>query len=186
MPAQERMQGFVQPSQVVHDFGIEPGMRVADFGAGSGVYTHQIAKLLEQKGRIYAIDIQKDLLRRISNEAAQYNHSHVDVIWSDLEHEGGSRLADNFLDVVLMSNVLFQLENKKATLLEAKRILKPSGRLIIIDWSDSFGGLGPHPSQVVTPERALQLIQEVGFTTYRTFATGDNHYGLMMPRALQT
>jgi ubiquinone/menaquinone biosynthesis C-methylase UbiE len=180
------MEGFVQPRLLVNDFGIEPGMLVADFGAGSGVFTHAIADLLERKGRVYAIDVQRDLLRRIKNEANRRNQPHVDVVWSDLEHEGGSKLADETTDFVLMSNILFQLQNRQTALQEAARILKPTGRLVIIDWSDPSVRVGPHRSQMITQEQAIELLRSIGFIKYHAFEAGNHHYGLMLPRPAYT
>src|SRR5437588_7612192 len=58
-------------------------------------------------------------------------------IWADLEKPRASKLADRRADLVLISNLLFQLSDKKAPLKEAWRILKPAGRLAVIDWEDS-------------------------------------------------
>lgn len=154
-------------------------MKVADFGAGSGAYVFAIAEQLAGHGVVYAIDIQKDLLRRIANEA-HHRHVHgVEVIWADLEVPGASKLADKSIDIVLISNALFQLEDKSAPFIEAKRILKPAGILGVIDWSESFGGLGPTAAHVVTREKARQLAEWAGFALVREFPAGAHHYGLV-------
>lgn len=171
--------GFAHPARNVAALGVQPWMKVADFGAGSGAYVFAIAELLAGEGTVYAIDIQKDLLRRIANEA---NHRHlrkVEVIWADLEIPGASKLADKSVDIVLISNILFQLDDKSAPFVEAKRILKPEGSLAVIDWSESFGGLGPTAAHVVTREKARQLAEWAGFGLVREFSAGAHHYGLM-------
>lgn len=178
--------GFARPSHNTTFFGIEPGMHVADFGAGSGVYVHEIAKALAHSGRVYAIDVQRDLLRRIKNDATRHGYKNVDVIWSDLEHESSSKLANHSIDRVLISNVLFQLQHKDPVFVEAHRILKPNGTLIIIDWSDSFGGLGPVREDVITREEAHELAESHGFELIRFFDAGTHHYGIILKKASQS
>ena len=85
---------FAHPKRNVGALGVEPGMQVADFGSGSGIYILHIAEALENTGRVYAIDVQRDLLRRVKNEANRRGFKNVDIIWTDLEHPGSSKLAD--------------------------------------------------------------------------------------------
>jgi len=172
-------EGFAHPKRNVAALGVSPGMSVADFGSGSGIYVLHIAEALLNSGRVFAIDVQLDLLKRVKNEANRRGFKNVDVIWTDLEHPGSSKLADRTLDLVLISNLLFQLENKAAVLTEAGRVLKPAGRLAIIDWAESFGGLGPVKSDVVSREKALELAKENGFELLREFPAGAHHYGLI-------
>ncbi|MEK7156799.1 MAG: methyltransferase domain-containing protein [Patescibacteria group bacterium] len=174
-----KTEGFAHPKRNVAALGIEPGMSVADFGSGSGIYVLHIAEALENSGRVYAIDVQRDLLRRVKNEANRRGFKNVDIIWTDLEHPGSSKLADKTLDLVLISNLLFQIENKAAVLTEAGRVLKPAGRLAIIDWAESFGGLGPLKNDVVPEEKARELAKQSGFELQREFPAGAHHYGLI-------
>ena len=181
MPTQTPLDtaNFAHPRRNVAALGVEPGMAVADFGSGSGVYVLHIAEALENHGRVYAIDVQQDLLKRVKNEAHRRGFKNVEVIWTDLERAGSSKLTDKTLDLVLISNLLFQLENKGAVLAEAWRILKPAGRLAIIDWSESFGGMGPQKADVVGKDAALALAKENGFELQREFSAGAHHYGLI-------
>lgn len=173
-------QGFAHPPRTIAALGIQSGMHVADFGSGSGAYVLGIAKQLEGSGHIYAIDVQRDLLRRVKNEAHKEGYKNLDIIWCDLEMPRASKLADRHLDLVLVSNLLFQVEKKEAVLAEAWRILKPSGRLAIIDWGDSFGGMGPQKRDVVSKDRALELARSSGFDLIKTFDAGAHHYGLLL------
>lgn len=175
--------GFAHPGRNVATLGVTPGMKVADFGSGSGAYVLAIAKELSGSGHVYAVDIQKDLLRRTHNEAIQRGYKNVEIIWGDLEAPGGSKIADNALELVLISNLLFQVEDKRAVMAEAKRILRPNGRLAVIDWSDSFGGMGPHKDDIVKKEDVLTLGRTVELTFVKEFSAGAHHYGLIFRRA---
>ena len=80
-------------------------------------------------------------------------------------------------------------ENKTAVLKEASRILRPNGRLAVIDWRESpLGGgwrMGPQKADVVTREAAEALAREAGFELEREFSAGAHHYGLIFRPASQ-
>ncbi|MBI4136187.1 MAG: methyltransferase domain-containing protein [Candidatus Vogelbacteria bacterium] len=180
---------FSDPKTVINHFNLTEGMTVADFGAGSGAYALAMARRVGATGRVYAIDVQKELLARLAREAdlevrlpkgsLASRIINVEVIWGDLERAGGSTLADQSVDFVLVANLLFQVSAKYTLALEAKRILKPDGRLAVIDWQESFGGLGPPAPQVTRPEEAKKIMVQAGFLFLKDFPAGDHHYGLM-------
>lgn len=176
--------GFAHPTRNTRALQIQPGMRIADFGAGSGFYVFAIAEELANSGAVYAVDVQKELLRRISRTAQKEGLKNVHVLVADLEKQKSTKLADGTLDLVLMSNILFQLNDKRAALEEARRILKSSGALAVIDWSESFGGMGPQPKAVFSKDAAQKLLSESGFTLSRTFDAGAHHYGLILKKTV--
>ena len=173
---------FAHPKRNISVLGIEPGMKVADFGSGSGAYVLLIAERLEGFGRVYAVDIQRDLLRRIANETTRRGYKNVEVLWGNLEQPGGSKIGDGSVDLVLVSNLLFQVEHKENVILEAYRVLRAGGKVAIIDWQESFGGMGPHRHDVVMKATALAMAQAAGFELVREFPAGAHHYGLTMRR----
>ena len=173
---------FARPAHNVTALGVTPGMKIADFGSGSGAHVLAIAESLANSGHVYAIDVQRDLLRRTKNEAHKRGFKNVEVLWGDLEYAGASKIADGVLDMVLVSNLLFQINNKDAVMREAWRILKQAGKLVIIDWSDSFRGMGPQEIDVVTKENAKSLAISNGFELMREFTAGSHHFGLIFRR----
>ncbi len=178
---------FVHPKRNIGAFDIQGGMKVADFGSGSGAYTLLIAERLGGSGHVYAIDVQKDLLRRTANEAEKRGLKNVEVIWADLETPRASKLADASIDLVLISNLLFQVPDKVAILREARRIVKPRGQVAVIDWSASSQGVGPRTEDVVSKNAAIELARSVGLGLVREFAAGTHHYGLILrPTAEKT
>ena len=178
-------QGFAHPKRNIGALDIQGGMKVADFGSGSGAYVLLIAERLLGSGHVYAIDVQKDLLRRTANEAEKRGFKNVEVIWADLEAPRASKLASNSIDLVLISNLLFQVPDKLAVLREARRIVKPRGQVAVIDWSDSFGGMGPQREDVVKKEQAIELAQSAGLGLVREFAAGAHHWGLIFRPAAE-
>ena len=171
---------FSDPKHNIEQLGLSDGNVVADLGAGSGFYTIEAAKAVAPRGRVYAIDVQKDLLERLKKEAERIHVRNIEVLAGDLEKLGGSKLRESSCDVAIASNVLFMLDDKKSFLLEAKRILKLNGRLLVIDWSASFNQMGPHPDHVVYKDEALKMAKSVGFEFDREISAGAHHYGIIM------
>jgi len=171
--------GFAHPARNVAALGVGPGMKVADFGAGSGAYVLTMAEALSGSGTVYAIDIQKDLLRRIKSETEHRGFTNVEILCGDLEVSHGSKLKDGILELVLISNLLFQVKDKKAVIAEAARVLRTGGRLAIIDWAESFGGMGPTKEDVVAKEKAYELARSTGLLFADEFEAGAHHYGLI-------
>jgi ubiquinone/menaquinone biosynthesis C-methylase UbiE len=140
---------FTDPIKNVEQLRVRLGSFVADLGSGSGHYAMALARAVGDKGKVFAVDIQKDLLTKLKVEANHSGVSNIDTIWGDVEKIGGSKIKSDYIDDVVISNLLFQVKEKEILAQEAQRILKKDGRLLIIDWSDSFGGLGPKPDSVV-------------------------------------
>lgn len=170
---------FTNPDESVKSFELLPGMQVADLGAGSGSFVLVSAKMVGENGKVYAVDIQKELLPKIKREAEKEGYFNVEVIWGDVEKVGGSKLADSSIDVVIASNILFQVEDRESFIAEIKRVLKPNkGKVFVIDWQDSFGGIGPETKSVVSLDECKKIFTRDGFDFYKKFPTGPHHYGL--------
>ncbi len=168
---------FLNPKTAVAGMGFREGMKVADFGAGSGEYAFALARMVRESGEVYALDVQKEIVHHIADRVRQEGFENLKVIWGDVEKEGGSHLPDASMDGVLLSNILNQSSERPTLMREAKRVLKKGGRVVLIDWSDSFGGLGPHPSDVVTTGSARRIAEEAGLVFEREIPAGDHHWG---------
>lgn len=169
---------FVVPDVVSSHFHLRPGDSVADFGAGNGSFMSVLSRLVGPQGQVYAIEIQKNLAETLSSRVRSERLSNVKVLWGDIEEEGGTKVESGVLDAALISNSLFQMEDKATALREVSRTLRSGGKLFIIDWSESWGGVGPQSSHVLTESEARDLAEAEGFTFERTFDAGSHHYGL--------
>ena len=174
---------FADPESNVKQFGLTPGMHIADLGAGSGAYTFPAAKAVSPNGKVYSCEVQKDLITRMRNDAAQQHLTNIEFLWSNIEKGGGTKLGDRSMDGVIVSNVLFIVEDRAGFLAEIKRITKPNGHVYFIDWSDSFGGMGPHPDQVISAAKTTELFTQYGFVQERTFESGAHHYGIIFKKS---
>lgn len=168
---------FVIPETVTSQFLLREGDRVADFGAGSGFFLRSLATAVGPMGKIYACEIQKVLVEKLTDQARLAGLSNVIPLWCDLEEVGGIKIPDNTLDAGILVNTLFQLQFKEITLKEIKRTLKPGGSLHLVDWSESYGGIGPKEKDVINKEEAITLCESVGFGYERDFVAGEHHYG---------
>ncbi len=174
---------FADPQVASTHFHLHEGDSVADFGAGSGHFMKPLSLAVGKSGRVYLCDIQKNLVEALGVRAHELRLRNIHPLWCDFETIGGTKLKDSMLDAGLISNALFQLTDKETALKEISRVLRKGGRLFIIEWSDSFGGLGPQPGDVVREEDARVLAEQAGFTLDKTFPAGDHHYGLAYRKA---
>lgn len=172
---------FASPSAILSELNIAPGMAVADLGAGNGAFTVPLARMVGPQGRVYAVEIQRTLVESLAAQIGKTGLS-VQVLWGDLERLGGTKIADKSCDMVIASNVFFMLENRSACISEIARILKPQGRVAVIDWSEGADGIGPHPEMVVTQAALETLFTAAGFAKQKEFAAGSHHYGLIFSR----
>lgn len=170
---------FSTPRENVLQLGLHEGMKVGDFGAGSGHYSRAAAAMVGSSGRVYAIDVQEDVLKHLKLNTHIHRQGIIDTIWGDIEKPGGSHLRDASLDAAILANTLFQIENRPGLLGEIKRVLKPDGKLMVVDWAGSYGGMGPAIEQVVSEHDAEALFINGGFHKVKSFRAGPHHYGII-------
>ncbi|MDE1924714.1 MAG: methyltransferase domain-containing protein [Patescibacteria group bacterium] len=170
---------FLHPKRAVRAAKIHEGMRVADFNAGAGFFTRAAARAAGPEGVVWAVDANRDLLPRIKNLSVGEGLHNVEVMHGDVSRAEGSNLPAESFDFCLAANLLFGVEDKAATLREMRRVLKPRGKALVIDWRGSFGGLGPHPSHVVTAAAAKELAGDEGFTILEDIPAGEYHWGFV-------
>lgn len=170
---------FADPRQAILHMGLREGMKVGDLGTGSGHYAFAAAPIVGESGRVYAVDIQEDVLLRLRNEAAHRSIRTIETVWGNFEKRGGTMLKDHSLDAVILSNTLFQLEHKEGAIAEIQRVLKPGGKLLVIDWAGAYGGMGPLPHHVVSEHAAEELFITGGFHKVKGFRAGPHHYSIL-------
>jgi len=93
---------------------------------------------------------------------------------------GGSKLRDEAVDAAVVANVLFQIEHKQEFIAEVRRVLKPKGRLLLVDWKSSFGGLGPTALHIISEPVGRRLFESSGFSFERSVNAGVHHWGAVM------
>ncbi|MFY9462463.1 MAG: methyltransferase domain-containing protein [Candidatus Sungiibacteriota bacterium] len=170
---------FLHPERTIGRLDVKKGMTVADFGAGSGFFTIALARLVGESGKVYAIDIQKFSLDLIKSKAHIENLLNIETVWADLELPQGSHLPAESVDLVVISNILFQSEKKLEVMREAYRVLKPQGRIAVIEWDETPFAGGPPAEMRIAKRAAQSLLGQAGFILDREFEAGSHHYGLL-------
>jgi ubiquinone/menaquinone biosynthesis C-methylase UbiE len=169
---------FANPDKNVASLMLREGMRVADFGAGSGYLTVALARKVGHTGHVYAVEVKKPLVKRLENEIKSLGLSNVDCICGDIEKHRGSKLADGLVDAVIISNLLSQTEDRLGVIDEAKRILKKGGKVLLVDWEKSSTS-NPNPSHLLSPRKAEELFIKRGFAFIENIAPSSHHYGII-------
>ncbi len=174
---------FSNPEKNIEHLNLKEGAVVADFGSGSGHYVLPISNIVGDSGKVYAVDIQKSLLMKLQKDITQKSIKNIETVWGDVENVGGSKLRASSLDAVVASNILFQVDSKSGFVHECNRVLKPGGKVLLVDWSESFGGIGPQPQSVVDEETAKKLFEQGGFALKESMSAGNHHYGMIFIKA---
>jgi ubiquinone/menaquinone biosynthesis C-methylase UbiE len=158
---------FSDPRSNVLQMGLREGMKVGDFGAGSGHYSIAAAGVVGRDGKVYAIDVQEDVLKHLLDSAERQTngasrHS-IQTIWGNIEKAGGTKLK----------------EHKEDAVKELKRVIKSGGKLLVVDWAGAYGGMGPAPHHVVSESQAEELFIRGGFYKAKSFRAGVHHYAIL-------
>lgn len=171
---------FLDPLSALKQFGVYGAQDIADLGCGSGHFSLCAAPRLEG-GRVFSIDIQKEMLDRLVAEAKHLGHKNIHPIWADLSNRNGVPLKEHSIDKAIASNILFQIDDRETLASEIKRMLKPSGKVLVVDWhpDDNFG---PHPKHALTKKEASDLFLRHGFIFEQEIDAGDHHYGMIFKR----
>lgn len=169
---------FVIPAVVTSHFHIREGDTVADFGSGVGYFIPELSKRAGPTGRVYACEIQKALIERLGAQAHEMGNHNVHPLWCDIEEEDGVKVLTGTVDIGILINTLFSVEDKDSAIKEMARTLRSGGKFFVVDWTESFGGLGPTPEHIVSEEDVKALFESNGFIFDAEYPAGAHHYGL--------
>ncbi|KKS71166.1 MAG: Methylase involved in ubiquinone/menaquinone biosynthesis [Parcubacteria group bacterium GW2011_GWF2_42_7] len=153
---------FTDPVKNLRAFGIREDAVVADLGAGTGFYSVAAG--------------HKDFLMTIKNKVRDARLNNVEILWGDVEKSGGTKLRDSIVDSVIASNILHQVKDKEKFILEIKRILKPRGRVLLVDLSP-FSVLGA--KMIIPKNKAREVFEKAGLVFEREIDAGAHHYGMI-------
>jgi FkbM family methyltransferase len=169
---------FSDPIKNLKQLGFREDMIVADLGAGTGFYSIAAGHLVPN-GKVYAIEVVKDYVTTIKNKVHEAHLSNVQCFWGNIEKKGGTKIRDGIVDRVVVSNVLFQIEDKEAFVEEIKRISKKGAKVLLIDWSDTSSFL-PNKEKFIPKDKVLKLFNKNGFVSEREIDAGEHHYGIIL------
>lgn len=173
--------GFLNPDQLVERLKIAPGMKIADFGCGSGYLSFELAKKTGPEGKVYAIDVLTSALESVRSQMKLRGIYNIEIIRANLEILGSSKLSDESCDMVVMANILFQTQKKAGVVLEANRVLKPGGAMVFLEWRPDAKIGPPSVGMAIPPESIKEMVKKLNLnlTLEREFEAGSYHYGLI-------
>ncbi len=151
------------------------GMSYADIGCGVGYFTLPVAERIGSHGRVYAVDIQAEMLEELARRAHARGLSNIlTVRCTDREIP----ITSDSVDACCLANAFHELENPSVFLREIHRLLKPGGRFFVIDWKPIETPMGPPLSERVPLERLMENVRAAGFVRLREHEIYPYHYVL--------
>ena len=167
---------FTDPLKNLKTLGLREDEIVADLGAGTGFYSLP-AGTLAPRGKVYAVELQKDFLETIKSKIKEAHLKNVEIIWGNVERDGGTKIGNDIVDAAIASNILFQVEDKEKFIEEIKRILKINGKVLLVDWSETslMQGAG-----VISKDKARDMFEKKGFIFVQEIDAGAHHYGMIL------
>lgn len=158
---------------------IPRGAVVVDVGAGrTGHFALHAAEAVGDKGKVVAVDIMRDALSMIASSAALRGLHHVHTLWGDVERDRGVGLADDSADYALLVHTLHTLRAHDVAAQEVRRMVRPGGRIVVIDWLPSTShAVAPREEHRVAPEDADTVFTRAGCVRCGHFAPSPAHWG---------
>jgi len=120
-----------RPDLALDAIGIRPGMVIADIGAGTGYFSLRLAKRVGPTGKVYANDIQPEMLRRLRTNADTAKLKNIEtVLGTDVD----PKLPAGQMDIVLLVDVYHEFSQPQKMLRKIRDTLKPTGRLVLLEY----------------------------------------------------
>ncbi|MGB9852900.1 MAG: class I SAM-dependent methyltransferase [Candidatus Kapaibacteriota bacterium] len=151
---------LLPPEEILLRSGLSEGTKIADVGCGTGYFSIPAAKIVGRSGKVFAIDISKEMLEELQNRLNPQEIHNLEILQSQ---EYSIPLTDSAVDFVLLSNVLHEPDDRERFFGEVTRVLKTGGRLILIDWLKKEMDEGPPLFERLSPEEIESLIGKFQF-----------------------
>jgi ubiquinone/menaquinone biosynthesis C-methylase UbiE len=176
----EQREATLQPEALLRRLGLSMGDTIADIGCGPGFFTLPAAEIVGDGGVVLAADIQGEMLSAIRSRAAEHGLTNVHVVkTSDKEIP----IPDGSCDVVLLAFVLDEVEQRASFLHRAARLLKPGGRLAVLEWEKEQQPDGPPMADRISPEELRADAEAAGLYLDEQRELNDQHYICVFTRA---
>ena len=165
--------GSTIPEELLAGIGLSERQTVVDFGCGPGFLTVPAAKVVGPLGRVYAVDIEQRMLDVVEARAADAGVENVSAV---LSPGGKTPLADGIADFVVCGLVIHDApgpEGRVELAREAGRMLRSSGRMLVIEWTPQPGD---DKSRRMTSEETTRVLLDAGFELDEPKPLGNRQY----------
>jgi ubiquinone/menaquinone biosynthesis C-methylase UbiE len=166
---------WLPPAEVLSRLHLHHGGRIADVGAGTGYFSIPIAKAVGEAGKVFAVDVQPEMLDKLRQELEQWDSPRNISL-----HLGAATqlpLPDDSVDVAFYANIWHELDDQDAALLEAIRVTKTNGKIALLDWrSDKESPPGPPQEHRISAETIVVFLQTNGCHRVSCYNVGQYNY----------
>ena len=145
--------------QVVAALNLKPGMRVADLGSGSGIFTIPFAKSVGATGKVFAVDVDNGLLAIVSDKAKAAGLANIQTVLAEAKD---ARIPDP-VDLIFICDTMHHLPDQAEYVKQFAKQLKPGGRVAVIDFAEGKWPSG-HESFTIRPAQVDGWMQAAGFS----------------------
>ncbi|HEY3309028.1 MAG TPA: methyltransferase domain-containing protein [Desulfuromonadaceae bacterium] len=155
-----RRDNWQKPEKVV-DHLVRPGDTVADIGAGTGYFTMLFAEKVGQSGKVYAVDVDENMVRYVEQRAKKEVLNNIKSILSTPTDPFLPKLS---FDLIFICDTYLFFENRGQYLLKLLDSLKNGGRLAIVSFNRKAEIPGaPPPHKMISREKTIQEAEKAGF-----------------------
>lgn len=172
---------LLDPDRVLSNLNLSSCQVLADVGCGEGHFTLPAARLLAPGGTVVAIDLSQESLGACKRNAQAAGLRNVTTVLAEEDDE--YPVATASADVALMVDVYHECDPTSGVLREVRRILKPGGILLLVDWLPQDTEGGPPQEQRVEPQDAIEEFTVAGFVLQGACEAGHGHYALKFVHA---
>ena len=173
-PARARWQ---QPERVLKTLRLQPGMAIADVGAGTGYFTRRFAAAVGPKGRVLALDTEQEMLDELHRRSPKA--ANIELRRVEPDDPG---LAPGSVELVFICNTSHHLPDREQYYAKLRRALRAGGRLVVIDFAKRPLPIGPPVAEKVSREDAQREVEKAGFTLRATHDFLPHQYFLEFDR----
>ena len=167
--------GWQDPERILKSAGVRRGMTVADLGCGSGFFTIPLGSMVGEAGKVFAVDSRPAAHERLRENLNSVTRSVVRTVQADVSK---TSIPSGSVDAAFVSNLLHDIDDKAEFILEVRR-MKPTGRLVVVDWRRIEMEFGP-PLEIRLDEKSVrETLKAGGFEITDIRKPGPYHYGFV-------
>jgi SAM-dependent methyltransferase len=151
---------YQKPDEVLKALALRPGEVVADIGAGSGYFALRFARAVGETGRVYAVDVSPDMIRHLNHRLRDAGIRNVVPVLADPDDP---LLPDASVDRLVIVDTWHHIEDQLKYLGLLKRVLKPGGQVVHIDFQKRDLPVGPPVGMKIAREDIVKQMEAAGF-----------------------
>jgi arsenite methyltransferase len=149
-----------QPDAVIALLGVGPGDRVADLGAGGGYFTFRLAEAVGGSGRVYAVDVDDDMVDYLTRQARERGAANIAVVRGEFEDP---KLPDGGIDLLFTCNTYHHIADRSAYFRRALVDLAPNGRVAIVEYDGRGGWFASAFGHFTPADEIAREMREAGY-----------------------